>query len=355
MTSPTFQRKIHRARRALDAAAHAYPHAWKQIDLLRQQRQPGFDWPDWCYMPIAGGIACAAPYGTPGLEDVRRGGILTALGTWRMTQGIYRFDPALLDAVLDTPLDGEIPADHLQRLPEWCVYVDLSAADLGVPGAWMHLEYDFERGGSVELRIVFDASRDPRQPFADDGLESFALPLAGTIEQSLDALSRSAQAVAAMTGIEYKPEHGEAVRSSAGVVRPMLAIALYLCADADITRRGKPAQPYNPAPARSGSGKWTLHPASGPTEWDVGTRIGAALRAAYAREQTGGTAAPTGRHVRPHVRRAHWHTIVSGPRKHDDGTPVDAADRRRDLRWMPPLAVNVDTVDGLQPVIRPVR
>lgn len=121
-----------------------------------------------------------------------------------------------------------------------------------------------------------------------------------------------------------------------------------------ITRRGKVSVPSNPAPRRSGAGSWMLHPASGPTEWDVGTRIGAALRTAYQREQLGGTAAPTGRHVRPHVRRAHWHTILLGPRLRD-GELVPAEKRQRDLRWMPPIAVNVDDLDALPATIRPVH
>lgn len=34
---------------------------------------------------------------------------------------------------------------------------------------------------------------------------------------------------------------------------------------------------------------------------------------------------------RPHIRRAHWHTILSGPRRRD-GVPVSPAERQADLR-----------------------
>ncbi|WP_439444464.1 hypothetical protein ABWU93_11470 [Xanthomonas translucens pv. translucens] len=362
MSKPQFQRRIHRARRILDAAGHAYPQAWGQVDHFRLQRgsTPDFDWPAWCYMPIAGGLACVDPHGIGTPTAVRRGVCLTALATWRMTQGIYRFDPALRDAVLATPLDGDIPDDHLEHLPEWCVYVDLASAELEydarpLHGAWLHLDYDIARDGGREFRVVFDCARDPRQPYAADGLECFGLPLRGSIAESLEWLGNSARATADAHGIELPAEVLQAMQDQAPHLQRMLALALYLSADADITRRGEPAQPSNPTPTRSGAGRWIMPAAAGPAEWDVGTRIGAALRAAYAREQAGGDAAPTGRHVRPHVRRAHWHTIVSGPRKRDDGVQIDAQDRRRALRWLPPIPVNVADMGALPAVVRPVR
>jgi DNA-binding transcriptional regulator YiaG len=56
---------------------------------------------------------------------------------------------------------------------------------------------------------------------------------------------------------------------------------------------------------------WRLFPADGIRTWDVGVRLGAALRKAYAADQTG---QPQGDRagVRGHVRRAHWHTYLSG-------------------------------------------
>src|SRR3546814_1528001 len=75
--------------------------------------------------------------------------------TWRMTQGIYRYDATLRDAVLQTPLDGELPTAHLYRLPEWCVYVETDQetthwAGRPLHGFFAHLEYDIARGGTPE-------------------------------------------------------------------------------------------------------------------------------------------------------------------------------------------------------------
>jgi hypothetical protein len=57
-------------------------------------------------------------------ENIHRLGIAGALATWRVTQGIYCFDSDLAEAIADTPRNGELPADLLFHLPEWCVYIE---------------------------------------------------------------------------------------------------------------------------------------------------------------------------------------------------------------------------------------
>ena len=75
-------------------------------------------------------------------------GIVGALAAWRATQGVYRFDPTIFDAVWDTPLTGELPTALLYRLPEWCCYVPVEPARILVPGLqalqgfFVHLEWD---------------------------------------------------------------------------------------------------------------------------------------------------------------------------------------------------------------------
>lgn len=67
--------------------------------------------------------------------------------------------------------------------------------------------------------------------------------------------------------------------------------------------------------------------------------------------QTGRQAPHAG--PRPHIRRAHWHTILHGPRLRD-GAPIPSAERRAELRWLPPIAVRMDDPDALPATIRPV-
>jgi hypothetical protein len=98
--------------------------------------------------------------------------------------------------------------------------------------------------------------------------------------------------------------------------------------------------PEKPQPKRTKHG-WRLFPADKPATWDVGARIGAALRKASTTSEPGG-----GTHAgpRPHIRRAHWHTFLVG------------ADRQtRRLRWLPPIPVNLDAIEDLPATIKPVR
>jgi hypothetical protein len=355
-----FQRKTHRARRLLESAAHVYPNAWQQIDAFRRDRgsSPDFDWPDWCYMPMAAGYAIASGGGDNrvSVDHAHHPAIITALATWRMTQGIYRYDATLRDAVLQTPLDGELPTAHLYRLPEWCVYVETDPATTRwgaepLHGFFAHLEYDVARGGTPELRLLLDVADDPRQPFA--GLVPIPLIItAPDLQTAIGITVTSGARQAAQLGVQFAADAGDVAAQTAPTIAPLVSLLLYLCADPDITRRGATAAPSNPTPVRTRRDGWRLFPADGPAEWDVGVRLGAALRAASARSDAGDE---TGRQVRAHVRRAHWHTILSGPRLRDDKSEIPAAERRRDLRWLPPIAVNVDDLDAMPAVVRPVR
>ena len=51
-------------------------------------------------------------------------GILSALSSWRPTQGIYHFDAEIYDELINTALTGDLPFEILYQLPEWCVYVE---------------------------------------------------------------------------------------------------------------------------------------------------------------------------------------------------------------------------------------
>ena len=78
--------------------------------------------------------------------------------------------------------------------------------------------------------------------------------------------------------------------------------------------------------------------------WDVGFRIGAALRLAQSSPDQKGELGGSG--VRPHIRRAHWHGFWHGPR---EGT------RSFKLKWIPPIPVKVDDLDAIPAAIRKVE
>lgn len=351
--------KNHRARDALIEIGRKYSDAWRIAADFRSQRgQDGLpDWPAWCYLPMGGWYAVvSAATGQrtlTDLHDVTDVARLAALGAWRMTQGIYRFDPELYAAVIETPVEGDLPCDVLYLLPEWCVYIETPGmrwAGQPLHGVWAHLEHDANNGRS-ELRFLTDS---------DLGLYAIVLhlgdwPLDEAIRRAVDEAARQAtyhQLTRALARIRQSDPAAE-LRP---VLQPLMSLLLYLCAaGADLTRNGVPDQPANPQPVKTRRRGLQLFPAEKPALWDVGVRIGAALRAAYEQGQQEEPSAPTGRRVRAHVRRAHWHTILSGPRKRRDGSAIPATERRRELRWMPPIPVNVAELDTLPAVVRPVK
>ncbi len=342
-----FERRTHRARQALVQGGSDYPGAWKAADNFRAAKgEPGFDWPDWCFLPLAAAYAIVSGGGQNRVPLTLAGdvGRLGALMTWRMTQGIYRFDPAVYEAVRDTPVTGDLPAETIMRMPEWGVYIETPGIELSVGvlhGFFAHLEYDMQ-ARATELRLVLDA---------DSGLIPIPLHLgAWSLAESIARMVDRAGVHAVAVGVPLAA--GDTRREVRDWVEPLVSLLLYLCSTTDYSRRGLPGQPGNPKPTRTRRDGPKLFPAAGPVEWDVGVRMGAALRSAYQAAETAGGEGHAG--PRGHIRRAHWHGFRSGALKRDDGTSIPAAERPFDLRWMPPIAVNLADLDAMPSIIRPV-
>jgi len=314
-----------------------YPNAWRTIKTMRADKGRGLpDWPDWCYIPIAAGYAVVTNGSEPNAElfGPLSPAVITAAATWRISQGVYRFDADLYNSLVNQPLDGNIPCDALKRLPEWCVYIETyNASWLTIPidGFWAHLESD-ANNGRMELRFVFIAS---------DG-RNISLPvhLGGwSIGEGIDRMRQEANRMMIKHGIPTVP--GDvSLKPVAEQIVPFLQLVLYLCAD----NVDMPAMPKHPSSRARTSG--AIDAPREPRTWNVGERIGAAIRKyrnSEAHESHGGTHASP----RPHMRRAHYHHYWTGPR---DG------ERKLVLRWLPPIPIGVDeNEDDLPAVIRRVE
>ena len=97
-----------------------------------------------------------------------------------------------------------------------------------------------------------------------------------------------------------------------------------------------------------------MFPASSERTWDVGVRIGAELRKTQQSEceiySHGENVSP-----RPHIRRAHWHGFMSGSKKRADGSLIPLSERKFELKWIPPIAVNLIKGDNDMPsVVHPI-
>lgn len=346
MSAPQFEKRLCRPRNHLNAAGALYPGAWKAVDEFRASRGKELpNWPDWCYLPLAAAYAVVSGGGANRVPPHLVGdvGRLGAFMAWRLTQGIYRFDPAVYAEIVKTPVEGDVPRDVLFRLPEWCVYIEtpgMRFADDALHGFFAHLEYDIG-SGRPELRLLIDADAALLPVPVHLGPWSLSESIARMVDTA------SIQGIAAGLGAAPPGVVSEIRRC----VEPFISLLLYLCSQNAEIGDGK-RRPANPEPKRTKRG-WRMFAADRPTTWDVGVRLGAALRSAYQQAESSGDGTHAG--PRPHIRRAHWHGFRSGPMKRPDGTDIPAVDRQFDLRWLPPISVNLDTTNDLPATIRPVK
>lgn len=311
----------------LHAASGLYPDAWRLIEQLRADRgRAGLpDWPAWCFLPMGGYYAIVSADSKIDrlplrlISDVAR---LAAIGTWRYSQGIYRFDDDARAALADTLLQGEMPVEVLLRLPEWCVYIETPGMrwlDQPLAGFWSHLEWDANTQRR-ELRLLL----------LNTGSDLIAQILhigSWTVTEAIDRFASEARHQASLAGLQHMlptdPEGG--IEQMSAAIQPLLALLLYLCSDEpEVVDREYPAdRPQRPKPKKTKRG-WRLFAPDRPRVWTVGEQLGEALRRDISNDQL------TGRTVRPHLRRAHWHGFWTGPR---DG------ERRFRYKWLPPTLV----------------
>lgn len=313
---------IPRPLQALHALTRDYPMLGRMVDDFWARRGKDLhDWPPYILMPMGGWYAVASAHLAGGhLLDVDQAGEvarLSAIGSWRYSQGIYRISPELLQALLDSPLEGTIPTDVLHCLPEWCLYIETPGMvwhGEELYGFWVHLEHD-ANDGHEELRLLLDT---------EIGLLPYPLHLGGNLGAAIEGFLAEAH----RHGADSMQSEIE-ISAEIDILSRLLSLILYLCTDApeiDDTRRPG-NRPAHPRPKRI-KGGWRLFPAQSPRIWTVGKESAARLRQAAQISDSGPDG--IGRTVRAHLRRAHWHGYWTGPRKGD-------SPQKFVLRWIHPL------------------
>ena len=241
---------------AIRAAQVLHGDLFRRLDLaIAAGRKEGIAWPAWIHAPVAASYAALshAHTGRVSSEHAKSIDRCAAIGAWRPTKGVYRFEPALLDALWAQPIADDVPSTQLHRLPEWCVYFDLqeenspaslpgrSIGDIPIQGAYVHLEHQDD--GYEELRIVLNCV-EPKGAWAR--LHAVVIPLTEFIHQSLTLGPDLALAVA-----------------------PIVSCALYLCGSAPLLRdeagrRNAPTRPLVDRKRGSAPGAQRV------TNWKVG-------------------------------------------------------------------------------------
>ncbi len=310
-----------------------YPDAWKQVDEFRAKRKELGNWPDWCFLPLAGTSAIVSKAKTlQSPNQAHHIGILGALAAWRVTQGIYRFDPTLFDALWTTSVTGDIPGEVLFHLPEWCVYIPTPARTwqgAALNGFFAHLESDLN-ARRTELRLLLDVTSA-----AGDQLEVIPIQLGkGGVAAGVEAMMKAAARQFPVT--MYTPD-GVVERLSSDV-SPLVSLVLYLCSEAAEIKGtgGGNRVPARPKPQKTKKGM-RIFPPEHPSRWEVGFHLGADLRHALSEHESSES---TGSHTspHPHVPRGHWHSFSDGKAAQPDARSVT-------LSWQPPISVNVTGVE----------
>lgn len=319
---------------ALDRLPGLVPQVWSRHEKVRAIASEKKPWPAWCYAPTALAYALSGP------DAHGMAAKIAALAAWRMTKIILRFDPTLKEALMGTELNGAIPVEVMNRLPGWCVYVELDGlATFRGPahGVWCWIEpASYTDPKPLYLMLLLNTASDADTMGDEDSMLSLALRLEG---DSLLSSVRAAMGEAVETWV---------VEELGSIVEPIVSMLLYVCsAGSELSREGVPGWPTLPLPVRTRRHGERLYPAQKHTTWDAGVRLGAAIRAAQATASHAGSGEGRTGPI-AHLRRPHWHTYVLGPRE------VALKARQRDVRWMPPIAVGVDDLAAVPPVVRTV-
>ena len=305
----------------LNEISKQYPSSWKQVDIFRKGKGDDLpDWPNWCFLPFAAWYAIVSGGRQMPLEMAGDVAKLAALGTWRYTQGVYRFDADVYNSLIDTDFDREMPIEVLYRLKEWCVYIETPEL-AEIHGFFAHLEYDINTGKD-ELRLLIDSD----QALVPIILHMGDWTVETAIEKSLGvSISNLFMIGSTHAAGEIKSQQEKIVEYNAKIAKHCLSLLLYLCSDEPNIEPVAGEMPARTKPKKTKNG-WKFFPPAKPKIWNVGREIGEQIRKWQK--------APTGEdHASPkaHIRRAHWHGYWTGPRKEE---------RKFIYKWVAPVFVN---------------
>ncbi len=325
----------------LTAFSKRYPGCWKALEGFRADKGQGLpDWPEWCFVPVAASYAVVSGGGMNQVppDQIQDVALMHNLTAWRVSQGIYRFDPDIYQEITRTPITGDLPVNLFLQLPEWGVYVELQ--DHGPAGVFVALEQD-QNDGHSEIRLVF-VNQDQTTFFLPVHLyqETLETCLARTMEYAAQ------QAAAAKIGATTLP-YVAVPDLAPELLSHTLSLVLYLCsARADVQDDlGNGSERPKPVKTKKGL---KLFPPKKPRIFETGYRLGDFIRRQRVQSDPGGGAhaSPT-----PHVRAAHWHTFWTGPRSEPEK-------RKQVVKWLPPIPVGFkwkDVEEEIMPTVKKVR
>lgn len=276
---------------------------------------------------------------------------LHTFGTWRNTLGVYRLDADIFKDVVRSPIPSDTPSTIFQRLPEWCVYMDMPKDTVSIvsehnsscscDGFWALLDYDIAPDTEkrrLVLNIVLNPSNkthtvyDAYQPMRiliEDGL---------TVSEAFEQLFIQDFSHDDMRhAIQAKKDMGNTRK----LLMSLLSALLWLCAEEpDISNiQGEPLSREDIKKMGYQVNKKTgrFVPPSTPVIRELGKRLGGEIRVFKQKisddkdDISGGDESKKiTRRVRPHIRSGHFHGYWKG----------SGQNKVFDVKWLPAIFVN---------------
>lgn len=309
-----------------------YPGIWDEIEQFRALNGSSakLTWEPWCYIPAIASLSILRQrFHLDGdLHQLPRDQIegiasvasyFSALAPWRQSKEVYVMDEGMQELLFDQAGDLSLDADILLRLPYPCFYIQFSPAvdfvDEQYHGVFVHLDDNFVEH-QQQLTLIF------LQP---DGESTMIVPVhleAKTISESMAITERLI--------MRTLPDKASAVAQQFELLRRTMQLVLYICAqNAEIT----PSPEQVSHTKRSSTGVIVDRYAE-IRKWDVGIRVGNAVRNYRRQQETTPVDDLVRTHAspRPHMRRGHWHHFWTGPKN-------KPAERKLILQWVAPTFV----------------
>lgn len=273
--------------------------------------------------------------GTAAFKKLRLiAGTAEASRIWREHRIVYRVHEDLLDGLSATPASVAVPCEVLARLPHpdpFIAFPKSLRATIAENGPALAEPPVFTGMLVTGLTGTYElcSTVDPRLstlnialggPLRYEGLPRsyeehiLTLPVTGTL-----TIDEMVQQHFEASGRYDTPDDDDRYAYTLA-----LSLLLYVCSDQPDMRAASNAA------TQRGKGK-RQRPKGAATVVDVGFDIGPKLGGQSRRDDNeDSSSATTGRTVRSHVRRAHWHTYNTGPRTNPT----------RILRWLHPTIIN---------------